>query len=661
MNVSILPSARLKGPRDNLKAFIAKARAVAAFGAVDFDAAVWVVELKKNKRPTSAHRGPYKLYFTEANLGARGLKGRKALERPFADFLKGMVRLQEDAGSKSSGQHDTLIRAGRYLHAEMGGIGHDPCLLLADHFVKAAAASRVADSPMTANRIGLFLEEIANWANRYNIPRVQINFHNPNPRPDDINCRIGAEAEARREKKLPSAAALDAVAMLSNLVTKESDVLQIRVIELFVCGGWRMNELLTIPENCEVEEEATENGRPILGPDGKQIIRYGIRYYGEKGAPPLPKWIPTPLVDVAKRAIADIRRITQPTRDAILWMRKNPGKVPAPELADCHPDELITIKRLETALGLAPEKGYAWCRTWGVRILGTDSKRVRIRDIAKALEADWPALSPSSPLKLHEFMFLTPSNMTHATRATITGSVRFLTDGMICRFLGGHRATKSVFDRFGFVDDHGQPIRMNSHQFRHWLNTLANEGGMSDLELARWSGRKDVAQNAAYDHVSGAQLAKRVRSLLKTGDIRGPISQAHDSLPPQDRKRFREAQIATAHVTDIGMCVHDWSLTPCPKHGACASCDEHMVDKGNTAQREETERLLDETEFLLARAREEAADGTYGAPRWVEAHERMAQRLKAIMTVHNDPSIPDGTLVQPQLPPMSKDVVKSET
>jgi hypothetical protein len=655
MNVRILPSARLQGAEANLEAFIAKARGVAAFGPVRFDEPMWTVKCLKTGRSSSAGRGTNKIYFTQAKQGGRGLEGREVLKQPFADFLKAVVRLREDASAKHLGDHAAVIRAGRYLYAETEAIGHNPCLLLPDHFLRAAAASRKVDSPSTAYQLGKKLAEIADWANRHKVTRVRINFRNPNSRVDDSNVRIGAEAEARRAKKLPGEAALDALAQLSNLVSDDADILQMRTIELLVCGGWRINELLTIPENCEVEEEATANGEAVLGPDGRPVVRYGIRYFGEKGAPPLPKWIPTPLVDVAKRAVTDIRRITQPSRDTVLWMRSNPGRVPAPGLVHCHPDETVTMRRLETAFGLHPNKGLIWCRTWGVELRGTRMMEARVGDIANALVAKWPVIPAESPLALHEHMFITPTNMTHAGRVAIPGSVRFLTDGIIGGFLGGRQTLRSVFERYGMIDGQGKPFRMNSHQFRHWLNTLAHEGGMSDLEIARWSGRKDLAQNAAYDHVTGAQLAKRVRALFEAGEIRGPLAKLHERLPPRDRQRFLEAQIATAHVTDIGLCVHDWSLVPCPHHGACADCGEHIVVKGDAKQREEAERLLDETEFLLAKAQAEAADETYGAGRWAQSHERMARGLRAIMAIHNDPEISDGTLVQAGVASSSED------
>lgn len=649
MTVHILPSARLRDAGANLDAMVSKARGVAAFGPVNFDEAMWQVSLIKSKRASSARANVSKLYFTDAKAGARELEGRTPLREPFASFLKAVVRLREDASPKHLDDHAALIRAGRFLHDQMEDLGFDPALLLPDHFENAAAASRKVDSGSTAYALGKKLVDLADWVSRYNVAKVRIDFRNPNPRIDDSNARIGEEADARRAKKLPSDAALDALARLSNLVTADVDILRMRTIELLVCGGWRINELLSIPANCEVEEKAFENGKPVLDGEGKPVVRYGIRYYGEKGAPPLPKWMPTPLVDVAKRAVADIRRITQPTRDAAAWMADHPGRIMLPGFMEGDLDETIRLPDLSRLLGLkSPSAGKQLCSGWGIPFttVSMHNSFARKRDVAAAILELVPKVPAESALRLEEHLFLIPENFTHATRGTLPGSVRFLTDGMITSFIGGHAETRSVFERFDMRDETGEPFKMNSHQFRHWLNTLAQEGGMSQMEIARWSGRKDVSQNAAYDHVSGAQLAKRVRSLVESGNIRGPIAEAHEKLPPADRKRFLDAQIATAHITDIGMCLHDWSLVPCATHGACAECKEHVVVKGDERQREEAARLLEETTFLLAKAEAEAGDETYGASRWVATHQRMVAGLEAIVSVHEDTAIADGTLVQ---------------
>ena len=193
----------------------------------------------------------------------------------------------------------------------------------------------------------------------------------------------------------------------------------------------------------------------------------------------------------------------------------------------------------------------------------------------------------------------------------------------------------------------GSPIRMNSHMFRHWLNTLAQAGGLDQALVARWSGRDDIGQNADYDHLSGIELAHRFRSMMGEGRVIGPLANLHTAKQPADRARFRETVLATAHVTEIGMCDLDWITSTCPEFHACQTCEFCLVVKGDTAARMRTAELRDETAWLLDRTIEEVDDGTIGASNHAASQRRTIEALDRILAIHDDPDIPHGTLVQP--------------
>lgn len=128
--------------------------------------------------------------------------------------------------------------------------------------------------------------------------------------------------------------------------------------------------------------------------------------------------------------------------------------------------------------------------------------------------------------------------------------------------------------------------------------------------------------------------------------MQGPIAATAADLPRVDRKSFVESRLATVHMTDTGACIQDWSLAPCAKHGACASCGEHLVIKGREQQRTRAAQLLRDYEPLVLEAERELQEGTYGAGPWLEHNRKLVDGLKRIMAVHEDPDIPDGTPVQ---------------
>ncbi|GAA4258521.1 hypothetical protein GBZ26_11355 [Azospirillum formosense] len=655
MPVEVLPSGRLRDARANLEAVIDRARnEVTAFGRdLDFDAPVWDVTEHSTVRASNA-RQRNMLYFTTYEGGtSKSMNGRTPLTEPFASFVKALVRQRQEAKSKTPENHGTLIRAARYLHDTLADRGHDPCRFLTIDFQLAANVCKEREAETSRYRIGLFLVEIAHALNRYGISKARIDFRNPFARVSYDHTRIGKEHDMRRAEKLPSPEMLDALAQIANLVDEPSDVLRMRAVELLVCGGWRINELLTLPDDCEIEEEAFENGRPVLGNDGQPVFRYGIRYWPEKGGEPRVKWMPSVMVDLAKRAVRDIRHHSAKARPVARFIEAHPGRAYIPaQFGDGGPDQLFSMEDLGQLFGLARRTSRTqWVRRrkLPVQVIGR-AWHVRRADLEAALLTEQPDLSRSPlPLRLSEYLFLVPLNLFHMEKATNPCVVAFLTDGQIRDFLGGRvqgsdRVT-SVFERFGFTEADGTPMAMTSHMFRHWLNTLAQQGGMGQHEIARWFGRQDMGQNAIYDHASGTQYAEQVRGMMERGQIRGPIADIHDRLPPVDRESFRESVLATVHTTDIGMCINDWSLAPCPNHGSCADCGDHLVKKGDADQKGRAETLLDENEWVLKQALQEVVEETYGASNHVAHTRSIVTGLRRILGVHSDSTIPDGTLV----------------
>jgi hypothetical protein len=181
---------------------------------------------------------------------------------------------------------------------------------------------------------------------------------------------------------------------------------------------------------------------------------------------------------------------------------------------------------------------------------------------------------------------------------------------------------------------------MTSHQFRHFLNTMAQEGCMSEMEIARWMGRANLAHNAAYDHVNPLVRAKRIRERVLKGQARGPIAEAVASIrDPARREEFVASSHHAAHVTDLGLCVHPWDAMPWTEFGGCETCSELRIVKGDKQARDRTSKTLGQTERLIDLAASEADDGTYGADNWLEAQRTSAEGLRRVMAVHDDSNI----------------------
>lgn len=645
MNVHALPDRRLLDAEASLTMLVDRARSLRAFGpTLDFDAPVWNLTDIKVSRPSEATT--HQLFFTRiTKRETRSMEGRVAFKPAFGNLIKSLIALSEHARAKTPSRHRKLLQASRHLYETLENRGFDPTRLTSDDFA-SAAQSVTKTSPSNCYTIGAELEQIAKFVNKHSLAKAQLFFTNPFPR-GYRSSRIDENSRKKRASKMPSEELIDAVIAMSDIVRNhgdDRDVLRASIVESLMCAPWRINEFLTLRADCVRREAA------IDPKTGERIDTFGWAYAGSKGAYDNVKRVPSDMVEVAERAMNDILRITQDARDVALWMEQHQGRAYVAEpfrLAD--PDFQLTILEVADALGLKSDTGTTnWLRANKVPIQRHRNGRLwcSLRDVEAGVLRCQPKLPHNMPQQLSEYLLLVPEHYFRNDMASLPCIVSFVTAAQISFFLQTKKKYKSVFARLNILDANGEPYLVTSHAFRHYLNTIANDGELSQLDIARWSGRKRIEQNVDYDHTGGRPLKKRMREMLNTEAMRGPLPDAIKKLSPVDREDFVNARINTAHLTDIGACIQDWSLAPCPKHGSCAGCGDHLVIKGNPAHKARAGRLLAEHEAMLAQAKAEMDEGTYGASDWVKHNAKLVDGLKKTIAVHENAEIPDGTVVQ---------------
>jgi len=186
---------------------------------------------------------------------------------------------------------------------------------------------------------------------------------------------------------------------------------------------------------------------------------------------------------------------------------------------------------------------------------------------------------------------------------------------------------------------------VNTHRFRHYLNTLAQAGGMSQLDIAKWSGRKDVRKNAVYDHVTPTQMLEKVRGAVgDSSQMFGPLAEIPVNLPVS-RDEFGRLRFPTANTTDIGFCVHDYTMSPCELHRDCLNCQDMVCVKGDIVKTERLQTRLSEARRLLDHAEQAQSEEYAGSDRWLDHHRGTVERLTELCAIMNDPTVPDGACV----------------
>ncbi|MBI2241307.1 MAG: integrase [Magnetospirillum gryphiswaldense] len=624
---------------DNLAGFVSSCREhLTVFGRnLDFDADQWDVTDASQQRGKS-----HRIRISFSNLETVRTSSPQPMIEPFKSFAKGYVRYMQGLIPLSNQQ--SRLGALRALEQAVRKISGAAGVELIDiHCLnRAAELTKEHWGETAAYRIGGQLEAIANFLTDNRLTRTPVKWRNPLSRPSDTE-RIGEAADKRRQERLPSPRALETVAIAFNTATAPADVIIASAAALMCIAPNRISEILTLPLDCEVKRQ--HNGKPA----------YGLRWWPAKGAEPMVKWVLPSMHGFVEEAIAKIRLHTEQARKVAAWYEAHPDRLWLPPEIEHLRGTKLTVPQAAACLNL-PVKGgtLQWLRQNQVP-LETQGTRQIILDFADLERAaiallpnGFPILDAHTGIRFSDALLVVNKNIFHPARSTLPWMIEQVThthisSGLGCRTKHG---VGSIFSRLNLSEDDGSPIAINTHAFRHYLNTLAQNGGLNQLEIAKWSGRKDIRQNAAYDHVTATQLLKRVKDMVGGDEEFFGALEPMRPHAPTLRAEFARLAIKTAHTTDFGYCIHDFVIAPCELHADCLNCVEHVCVKGDAAKTVAVRQRFEEAKMLLARAATAAAQGFRGANRWEDHNRLTVERLEYLLTVLDDPSVPSGSLVR---------------
>jgi hypothetical protein len=571
-------------------------------------------------------------------------KNWKAMSEPFLSFAKSYIRyIQGLRPTKNIAFRISALRAIEKSLIEFKQIS-DPTLIDLDTLNRAAQLIKENFTDATAYRIGGQLEIISNFLIDNRLTKLSHQWHSSISRPSDTT-RVGKQFDERRNEKLPSQRALEALPAIFHLASDNSDLLITSIAAILCSAPDRINEVLLLPDDCEVHERNKDN-RDI----------YGLRWWPAKGANPMIKWIIPSMAEVVEAAIKRIKKVTAPARIIAQWYTLHPNTIFLPNhLEYLRNKNIITLSEVSLILFDYENKDSAktWCKNNKILLLNINNETYVNFNAVEAvvltkLPSNFPFLSKEVNLLYSNALFIIRTNELNNSKSTYIGMIEPLSINTVNTKLGSRSQSgfKSIYDKHGFQEENGKPIKVTSHQFRHYLNTLAQAGGLSQLDIAMWSGRKDISQNTVYDHISADELVLKIRSAL--GDdqqVFGPLAE----LPPRviiQRDEFARLKIPTAHVTEFGVCIHDYTMSPCQIFSDCLHCTEHVCIKGDY---ERTHRIQEE--LISAKANFEMVKDAYnknyyGANRWVDHLISLIEKLTQLNELLMDSSIPNGSIIQ---------------
>lgn len=629
--------------RTNIRQFIDLARnQLAVFGQdLPFESNTWDVTDAVLTKAKGRKRERISFSMLEAVGGAIPA----VMPEPFRSFAKAYIRYL--SGVRPVKAIHARVAALRALAAALAEGARECDPVRADSAVFNRATQLLVEhfSAGAAYRIGQQLEILANFMKENALLISRTTWRSPIRRPSDT-VRVGAEADRRRAEKLPSAAALEALPRIFLMAQEPADVVTAAAAAIMLAAPDRISEVLTLPSACEVVE-----ARP-----GKDDA-YGLRWWPAKGAKPGVKWMVPAMVPVVQEALRRIRKVTTEARDIAGWYERNPGQIYlALDVEHLRNSEWLNLEEVARIIGLIDRTvANAWCKAQGIRMVRLKGQGnalyVRFEEVEKVivslLPRGFPTLDKATGVSYSNALFTVRRNELGMQRGTYRCMIELVSIGQVNTGLGSRSAhgLNSIFSRFGFTEPDGSPIILKSHAFRHYLNTLAQAGGLSQLDVAKWSGRLDVRQNEAYDHVSPRQMLQNIRSAVGTDEMIGPLS-APLKRALIKRDAFAQLVIPTAHVTELGYCIHDYTSSPCQLHADCINCQELICIKGDVQKVLRLREQLTEAVRLKQKAELAVGQSYAGSDRWMEHHCVTVERLTQLLSIMEDPDIPDGTPIQ---------------
>lgn len=499
------------------------------------------------------------------------------------------------------------------------------------------------------------------------------------------------QQRADREQKLPNPEAIKALGeVFNNELTRPLDIVVTSACALLLSAPSRVGELADVELDCLVFKEDTQGNQRMF-----------LRWYAEKKNQVMLKPVIAPEMEpVVERAITLLKPITDEARAYAAWLEDHPDEFPPHEgLPSKGPDEPLTYTEVCAALKLSAGNGPR--RRFNAKFLKDMEKQKALSPVARALLAeirdgwdssagrrifvkgriesyefddrcvitlrklnvllrekylpkDFPYTTPytegKARVKYRDALFTVRTGamaedsafvVTHGFGVEIAAN-----SGRLTVQLGGtnNQKKRSLFERHGY---HG--VKVNTHAFRHELNTRMHQAGLSQLLIDAFSGR--TTMGSVYNHETVEERTQRVadyhpQTKHSTAAQRLEKVKTNQPLSLIDVRELREGeQDRIVHLGPYGVCVHNFTSEPCPKMGACLDCGRLGCIKGDDVKLSNLKEERDDLKRRLDKAVDAQSRGVFGAS---ESAKKLGEKLfKCTALIHTleDPKLENGAIV----------------
>jgi hypothetical protein len=618
----------------------------------------------------------------------------RAIEAPFTEFAKAiMVYRRVYLQKKAIKNWLTALKALEAALVELTGTRdvtqvsaaacNKACEHLSRHWTKgnnAYVTSKALEALITLMRAKKLLKTDFRWTSPLRLkPRGTLK-----------------QQKADREQRLPNPEAIKALGeMFTNELTRPLDIVVTSACALLLSAASRVGELADVELDCRVFKEDTHGNRRMF-----------LRWYAEKiNQVTLKPVIKPEMEPVVERVITLLKPITDEARAYAAWLEEHPDEFPPHEgLPLKGLDEPLTyaeacaalkfsvhethnprmrfqnnfLKPMEQKKALSPgarallaeiRDGFDASR--GTRIYVKDKPGVQgvefddrcvitLRTLnvllrEKYLPKDFPYTTPytegKARVKFRDALFTVRTGAlaedAGGTAVTRGFGVEIAANPNRMKVQLGsmnNPARKSLFERHGYPG-----VKVNTHAFRHELNTRMQQAGLSQLLIDAFSGR--TTMGSVYNHETIEERTQRVaayhpKTKSSTAAQRLGKVKTNQPLNLADVRELREGeQDRIIHQTHLGVCVHNFASEPCPKIGACLDCGRLGCVKGDDLKLANLKEERDDLKRRFDKALDAQSRGVFGASASAEKLVEKLFKCEALIQMLENPELENGAIV----------------
>jgi len=640
----------------------------------------------------SWHKGGIKGCSFTAYMTRQGNSAEIAryMQQPFMDFAKALVVHHKIFRRKSS--VDGMLRALRLLEvALLEHTGSVDVTKLSSAMCDTVVENLKLDfcEGNTAYLAGSILERIVKLMADKKILVTPFKWKSPIRYKSRISLK---EQRESHDKKLPSRESILALGELfNNDLSSPLDIVTVSACAFLLSQPSRIGELADVEHDCVLfKEDDVGNQRMFL------------RWYAEKGFGAVTKPVVKGMQPAVERARRLLAPITDEARSYAGWLEDHPDEFPphkdVPLKGGDDPlsyEEACAALKIKIAKSnsarskfrndfLAPlakrallspqaqavidEIEEGWDHSLGQSAyVNGKRKLVRFDDRAiltlrklnillreKYLPKTFPYTTPPQDgkkrIKYRDALFTVRTGMlpdeTSSAAAIPHGfGVEIAANPLrIGAQLGGSRTRQSIFQRHGYGD-----VRVNTHAFRHELNTEMHRAGLSQLLIDAFSGR--TTRGSVYNHVTAEERARAIAAVhpkTRPGNPEQCLEKIRTNQPlklSDVTELVAEREDRVIHFTHLGICAHLFTSAPCPKMGACLTCGNLGCVKGDDVK---LSNLKEERAYLQQRYDKAIAAESrdmLGAANWRKKAGLDLFKCDALIRVLESPELSNGDIV----------------